>query len=165
MSLCESERIVKRARRLGTYLFVAAILWTAFLVLNMIVTTPVVLRGGPVPHRNLLRMGPSVLQLLTPCHLPLLGSYPDRPYVAFGYAFSICQMLVAILIARRALELRYLRNYRGCWRAATLAAIPFVGLWIGMPCWILCVYVLAFLWRPEVKKAFDKEVVCVHTNV
>lgn len=154
---CSADsRIVTRARRLGLYLLLTSATWLVFIVLNLVETTPRIVQGERVANRNLLRMGPQVIQLITPCHIPLFGEYPDPLYLAVCYGFSCGQILIAILIARRALELRNLRNHRGCKRAAILAAIPFMGLWIGIPCWILSTYLLAFLWKPEVKKAFEQ---------
>lgn len=161
MSLSDADskadgKILKRARRLGSYLLLMSTSWVVIIILNMIVTTPKVLQGEWVVNRNLLRMGPQVLQLFTPLHFPLFGEYPEPLYLAVCYGFSFGQIMIALLIAWRAIELRNLRNHRGCQRAAILAAVPFIGLWIGMPCWLLTPYLLAFLWTSDVKKAFEE---------
>ena len=146
-----------KAKRLGNWLAVVTAGWILVFPLIIGKNTYEFATEGKIHGRgNTLKLLPTLIRAVTPCHIPIFG--PTKGYVSLSVAYMGCaaNLAVSVWILRSAFCLRKMRQYRRVRRAAILAMIPFVGPWYGAPLIWLSVFILLFLHAPDVRARFSE---------
>jgi hypothetical protein len=148
-----------KAKRLGSGLMVAAALWILLFTSLVVHDTLELVNDGKVSGRgNTLKLVPSLIRAITPCHLPILGSFTSILSLVVAYTFIVTNLGLSLTALTAGFRLYQMRSFQFVQTFCWITCLPLLGICYG------CLFWLGLLIQDFLRQSQVREIFAVHDS-